>query len=171
MNDKAREIGAHVLATGHNLDDVAQGVLMNFTRGDVERLARMGPHIKVQPGLIPRVLPLRSVPEKEVYLYALLREIDFADSTCPYWEAAMRNEYRDIIDGMEARSPGTKYSILASYDAIRPALQEKYPQTSLRLCDCGEPSPRGRCMACIMKEELRVHREHGHGRNDREGEL
>lgn len=154
MNGEARRIGANVLATGHNLDDVAQAALMNFTRGDVERLARMGPHVKVQPGLVPRILPLRSIPEKEVYLYAMLQEIDFADSTCPYWEAAMRNEYRDIIDGMESRSPGTKHSILASYDALRPVLQEKYPQTSLRLCECGEPSPRGRCMACTMKEEL-----------------
>jgi uncharacterized protein (TIGR00269 family) len=154
LNDAAREVGADVLATGHNLDDVAQGVLMNFTRGDVERLARMGPHLKVQPGLVPRVLPLRSVPEKEVYLYAVLREIDFADSTCPYWEAAMRNEYRDIIDGMEARSPGTKHSILASYDALRPVLQEKYPQTALGRCSCGEPSPSGRCMACVMRGEL-----------------
>ncbi len=34
MNQKAREIGAQALATGHNLDDIAQAVLMNFTRGD-----------------------------------------------------------------------------------------------------------------------------------------
>jgi uncharacterized protein (TIGR00269 family) len=154
MNEKAREIGADVLATGHNLDDVAQAILMNFTRGDVERLARMGPHVKVQPGLIPRILPLRSIPEKEAYLYAILRGIDFADSTCPYWEAAMRNEYRDIIDGMEARSPGTKHSILASYDSLRPLLQERYPQADLGLCECGEPSPRGKCMACVMRLEL-----------------
>ena len=77
MNLKAREIGADVLATGHNLDDAAQAILMNFTRGDVERLARMGPHEKVQPGLVPRIMPLRQIPEKEVYLYALLRDIDF----------------------------------------------------------------------------------------------
>lgn len=156
MNDKAREIGADVLATGHNLDDVAQAILMNFTRGDVERLARMGPHVKVQPGLVPRIIPLRSLPEKEVYLYAMLRGIDFSDSTCPYWEAALRNEYRDIIDGMESRSPGTKHSILASYDALRPVLQAKYPQTTLRLCGCGEPSPGGKCMACVMRDELEL---------------
>jgi uncharacterized protein (TIGR00269 family) len=154
MNDLARDIGAQALVTGHNLDDVAQAVLMNFTRGDVERMARRGPHQKVQPGLVPRVLPLRSVPEKEVYLFALLNGLDFADSTCPYWEAALRNEYRDIIDGLEARSPGTKHSILASYDAMRPLLQERYPQTDLGSCTCGEPSPRGRCMACSMREEL-----------------
>lgn len=156
MNLKAREIGAQVLATGHNLDDVAQAVLMNFTRGDVERLARMGPHERVQPGLVPRIMPLRQVPEKEVYLFALLRGIDFADLTCPYWEAALRNEYRDIIDGMEARSPGTKHSILSSYDALRPMLQAKYPPVELGSCQCGEPSPRGRCMACTMMDELKA---------------
>lgn len=158
MNQKAREIGAQALATGHNLDDVSQAILMNFTRGDVERLARMGPHEKVQPGLVPRIIPLRQIPEKEVFLYAFLKEIDFADLTCPYWEEALRNEYRDIIDGLEARSPGSKHSILSSYDALRPLLQAKYPPAELASCDCGEPSPRGRCMACAMMEELRARR-------------
>jgi tRNA(Ile)-lysidine synthase TilS/MesJ len=37
MNKVARDIGADVLATGLNLDDTAQSILMNFTRGDVER--------------------------------------------------------------------------------------------------------------------------------------
>ncbi|WP_019177250.1 TIGR00269 family protein [Methanomassiliicoccus luminyensis] len=155
MNKVARDIGADVLATGHNLDDMAQAVLMNFTRGDVERLARLGPHVKVQPGLVPRIHPLRQVPEKEAYLYAMLRGIDFSDAVCPYWEAALRNEYRDIIDSMEARSPGTKFSILASYDAIRPLLREKYPQSNLALCSCGEPSPSGRCMACALLDEIK----------------
>lgn len=154
MNRAARDMGAQALATGHNLDDSAQAILMNFTRGDVERLARLGPHTRVQPGLIPRIAPLRQIPEKETYLYAILRGIDFADATCPYWEAALRNEYREIIDGMEARSPGTRHSILASYDALRPLLREKYPPSTLRACDCGEPAPTGRCMACTMIEEL-----------------
>jgi len=155
LNQAARAMGAQALATGHNLDDTAQAVLMNFTRGDVERLARLGPHIKVQPGLVPRIAPLRMIPERETYLYALLRGIDFADLTCPYWEAALRNEYRDIVDGMEARSPGTKHSIVASYDALRPLLQQQYPPASLKRCECGEPAPSGRCMACTMLEELR----------------
>ncbi len=72
MNKAARDIDADVLATGHNLDDITQAILMNFTRGDIERLARLGPHSKVQPGLIPRILPLRLVPEKETYLYAFV---------------------------------------------------------------------------------------------------
>ncbi|NLI74461.1 MAG: TIGR00269 family protein [Euryarchaeota archaeon] len=154
MNKAAREMGAQALATGHNLDDTSQAVLMNFTRGDVERLARMGPHIRAQPGLIPRIAPLRQIPEKEVYLYAILQDIDFVDAKCPYWEAALRNEYRDIIDNIESRTPGSRHSIVASYDALRPLLREKFPQSVLRICECGEPAPTGKCMSCTMIREI-----------------
>src|SRR3989475_2579400 len=84
------------VATGLNLDDTAQSILMNVARGDVEKLARMGPHETRQPGLVPRIQPLRMIPEKEVYLYALLRGIEFHDATCPYAERAQRGRFRDI---------------------------------------------------------------------------
>ncbi|MFA6802125.1 MAG: tRNA 2-thiocytidine biosynthesis TtcA family protein, partial [Candidatus Methanomethylophilaceae archaeon] len=51
MNDEARRTGARFLATGHNLDDMAQSIMMDFVRGDVERLARLGPHERVRQGL------------------------------------------------------------------------------------------------------------------------
>ncbi len=158
LNRSAREIGANVIATGLNLDDTAQSILMNFTRADVERLARLGPHRKVQPGLIPRIQPLRKIPEKEVYLYAMLRDIPFSDDICPYAEDALRNQYREMVDLMESRSPGTKHSILASYDAILPMLREKYPPASLKVCACGEPTPRDKCMACELLGQLKVGR-------------
>ncbi|MGD0057025.1 MAG: TIGR00269 family protein [Methanomassiliicoccales archaeon] len=158
MNKVAREIGANAIATGLNLDDTAQSIMMNFTRADVERLARLGPHKKVQPGLIPRIQPLRRIPEKEVYLYAMLRRIPFSDEICPYADEALRNEYRELIDTMESRSPGTKHSILASYDAILPMLRNLYPPASLNLCPCGEPTPKERCMACELLDEIRTKR-------------
>jgi uncharacterized protein (TIGR00269 family) len=143
-----------VLVTGHNLDDVAQSVLMNFMRGDVERLARMGPHLHVQPGLIPRAEPLRLIPEQESMLYALVRGLESSDQECPYAAQALRNEYRDLIDRMEWKHPGTKYSIVASYDALRPALLESFPPATLRICRCGEPTLQDVCMACSMQEKL-----------------
>jgi uncharacterized protein (TIGR00269 family) len=155
MNKVARDLGADVLATGLNLDDTAQSILMNFTRADVERLARLGPHTRVQPGLIPRIQPLRMIPEKESYLYALLRELPFSDDVCPYADLALRNEYREMVDQLEERHPGTKFSILASYDALKPMLMDAYPPSSLRTCDCGEPTRNPRCMACELLEELR----------------
>ena len=83
LNSKAREIGADYLATGLNLDDTAQSVLMNFARGDIEKLARMGPHTKVQRDLIPRIQPLRTIPEKEVYLFSMLKGIKIHNAECP----------------------------------------------------------------------------------------
>ncbi len=153
MNKAAKTIGADIVATGHNLDDTAQSVMMNFMRGDVERLARLGPHLRIQPGLIPRIEPLRLIPEKESYLYALLNDIEFSDAECPYAGAALRNDYRAMIDEMEQKHPGIKFSIVSSYDAIRPMLKEHFQAANLRLCACGEPTCNVRCMACEMVEK------------------
>lgn len=156
MNDEARRIGADWLATGHNLDDMAQSVMMNFVRGDIERLARMGPHERVQPGLVPRFMPLRTIPEKETLLYALVSGMEFWDGVCPYWQEALRNQYRDVVDGLEDRSPGAKFGILSSFDTLRPMLHREYEGTTLHPCPrCGEPTVGDRCKSCELLDTLR----------------
>jgi len=154
MNDEARKIGAKYLATGHNLDDMAQSVMMDFVRGDADRLARLGPHNIIRPGLIPRFYPLRMIPEKESLLYAMVAGIPYWDGECPYWEAALRNEYRDMVDGLEDRTPGTRYAILSSYDKVRPLLQKANPSGEPKFCSCGEPCNGKRCKACEYEESL-----------------
>ncbi|MBQ7620892.1 MAG: TIGR00269 family protein [Candidatus Methanomethylophilaceae archaeon] len=150
MNDEARLIGAKYLATGHNLDDMAQSIMMNFVRGDVERLARLGPHERVQPGLIPRFLPLRLIPEKETLLYAIVNGIEFWDGECPDWTEALRNQYRSIVAELEDRSPGSRHSIVSSYDTLRPMLYKEYTTSNLHLCKCGEPTVGKRCKSCDL---------------------
>lgn len=156
MNEEARNIGARYLATGHNLDDAAQSILMNFVRGDVERLARMAPHKHVQLGLIPRFMPLREIPEKETLLYALVSGMEFWDGVCPYWEAALRNQYRSIVDDLEGRSPGARFGILSSFDQIRPMLWSNMPQSNLHPCPrCGEPTVGDSCKSCQLLDKAR----------------
>ena len=156
MNEEARDIGARYLATGHNLDDAAQSIMMNFVRGDVERLARMAPHKHVQPGLIPRFMPLREIPEKETLLYALVSGMAFWDGVCPYWEAALRNQYRSIVDDLEDRSPGARFGILSSFDQIRPMLWSNMPQSNLHPCPrCGEPTVGDSCKSCQLLDKAR----------------
>jgi len=154
MNDQARIVGARFLATGHNLDDMAQSVMMNIVRGDVERLARLGPHTKIRPGLIPRFHPLRLIPEKESLLYAMLAGVPFWDGECPYYMGALRNQYREVVDQLEDRSPGTKFSILASYDTLKPMLSEHFPPSGMRVCSCGEPTNGEKCKACELQLSL-----------------
>jgi len=155
LNKKSKELGIDKLITGHNLDDTAQSILMNFVNGDMQKLARLGPHRKVQPGLVPRMLPLRAIPEKEVALYAIIKNIEFHDAECPYSTRALRGDFRDIIDNLEYKNPGTRHSILNSYDGIKDMLLEKYPPVELNECsECGEPTSQELCKACILKDRI-----------------
>ncbi|MCK4443777.1 MAG: TIGR00269 family protein [Thermoplasmata archaeon] len=157
LNSKAREIGANYLATGLNLDDTAQSVLMNFARGDIEKLARMGPHTKAQKDLIPRIQPLRTIPEKEVYLFSMLKGIEIHNAECPYAERAFRGRFRDMLYALEKSSPGTKHGILSTYDSIQPALQTMYPPANLKGCkNCGEPTLSDLCKSCVLIERLKA---------------
>ena len=155
LNKKAKELGINKLVTGHNLDDMAQSILMNFVNGDMKKLARLGPHKKIQPGLVPRMIPLRTIPEKENALYAILKNIKFYDAECPYSNRAIRGSFRVIIDDLEYQNPGTRHSILNSYDSIRDLLLEKYPPAELNKClRCGEPTSQELCKVCMLKERI-----------------
>ena len=156
MNTKAKELKATRLATGLNLDDTAQSILMNLLRGDVAKLARLGPHTKVQEGLIPRIQPLRLIPEKECYLYVMLKNIEFYDGECPYSESALRGKYRDILNNLEKDTPGTRHALLQSYDSIIDALTKSYPPAELKECtECGEPTLSKLCKSCSMIHDLK----------------
>jgi len=155
LNRAAKEVDADYVATGLNLDDTAQSILMNVARGDIEKLARLGPHESRQPGLVPRIQPLRMIPEKEVYLYALLRGIQFHDATCPYAERAQRGRFREVLHRLEAESPGTRHAIVAGYDEMRPLLQTMFPPAALNACArCGEPTVNRICKACELRARI-----------------
>ena len=159
LNMKAKEIGASKLATGLNLDDTAQSILMNFARGDVAKLARLGPHKGIQEGLIPRIQPLRLIPEKESYLYAMLNDLEFHDGVCPYSQWALRGRFRDIINNLEKDTPGTRHALLKTYDSIAPLLLDSFPPASLSACsECGEPTLNKICKACGMIRDIAVMR-------------
>lgn len=156
LNKKAREIGANKLATGHNLDDDAQVVLMNVLNGDIERLARLRPS-RVQEGLVPRIKPLVDVPEREVALYAFLKKLPFYMGECPYARESLRGEIKDMLNDFEFKHPGTKYSIMRGFDNIVGCLKEKYQQVPLESCEvCGEPSIEKVCQTCKLKQRIKI---------------
>jgi uncharacterized protein (TIGR00269 family) len=155
LNTKTKELGVNKLATGHNLDDMAQSILMNFTNGDMQKLARLGPHTRIQPGLVPRFLPLRTIPEKEIMLYAIVKNIEFHNAECPYSMRALRGSYREIINTLEDSTPGTRHSILNSYESIKELLLEQYPAIKLSTCPtCGEPTSQRTCKTCLLKKRI-----------------
>lgn len=155
LNKKARELGADYIATGLNLDDTAQSVLMNVSRGDMARMARLGPHNRVREDMIPRLQPLRIIPEKETYLYALLQGIKVHDATCPYSDRAVRGLFRDLLNRLEENIPGTRHSLLSTLDQMRPWLDDEFAGSKVCKCTgCGEPTMNVKCKACDLVEKL-----------------
>ena len=155
LNKEARGLRADYVATGLNLDDTAQSVLMNVARGDMERMARLGPHTKAKEDMIPRLQPLRVIPEKETYLYAMLQGLVFHDATCPYSDRAMRGLFRDVLNRLETSIPGTRHSMLSSLDQMRPWLNGELSGVRVGKCKkCGEPTVNATCKACELVQKL-----------------
>lgn len=155
INTVARDLGAVAVATGHNLDDQAQTVLMNVLGGDADRLARLAPHTDPQPGLVPRILPFRRIPEKEVLLYALLHGLPVHDEEeCPYAARAQRFALRDVLLDLEKATPGTRHRLVAFQEKVKPALvaDRSGEAAEAATCrDCGEPTSGDTCRACLWK--------------------
>jgi uncharacterized protein (TIGR00269 family) len=140
LNRAAREEGADVLVLGFNLDDLAQTVLMNLVRGDLDRLVRMAPHRVRQPGLVPRIAPLAQVPEREVFLYARLRKLPFDHGECPHAGRASRNLFREVVWQLEEAQPGTRQALLRTHDALVTRwLVEDGRGAPARCRSCGDP--------------------------------
>jgi uncharacterized protein (TIGR00269 family) len=155
LNKTARELEATKLATGHNLDDETQTILLNFLHADTERLARLVPQ-RVQKGLIMRIKPFREVYEKEVVVYGFLNDLPMIFDECPYSYFPVRAAVRDFLYEFENKYPGRKFSVMRSFENLIPCLKQMYPQIELKKCRlCGEPTPREICQACSLLKELK----------------
>jgi uncharacterized protein (TIGR00269 family) len=149
INTAAWKLGADRVATGHNLDDEAQTVLLNILRGDIGHLTRFNSAIRKHERLIPRVKPLERVPEPEISLYLYLNKIPYHTFQCPYAESAMRTDVRQFLYQQENKHPGTLYGILRSFEKIQEALQRNTESKEMCLCKiCSEPSIQEVCKAC-----------------------
>ncbi len=153
MNVESLSLDSDYVALGLNLDDYSQSILMNVARGDVARLARMAPHTSSREGMVRRILPLRRIPEKEVMLYAILKGIDFDASWCPYYGKAQRNTFREVVDSLEERFPGTRFALLNFLDRIRPSIKIS-SDSGVGKCEiCGQPSSSSICPVCASSSE------------------
>ena len=150
LNKGAREAGANKLATGHNLDDLAQTVLLNVFRNEPSRLARLNDPIVEDEKFVRRIRPLMMTPEKEVAIYAFLKGIEIDRVDCPYAKYAFRGFLRETLNRAEEKYPGTKHKIAGTFLEIEDALRAKYMKNAeLSYCrSCGDPTSNEICMYC-----------------------
>ena len=117
LNAAAHEVGADILATGHNLDDEAAWILANYLAGDVNGLFNILSSPK-NPGKIPWIKPLQRVPEKEVRLYAIGHGLYSSMTDMRLSENTIQGKLKRLLNGFDSLHPGTKYSLLAGLEKI-----------------------------------------------------
>ncbi len=155
FNRIAREKGYSVVATGHNLDDEASSLLSNVVNWNLKYLRRKYPVLEEEKGFVRKVKPFCKFTEKETAMYALLNRIDFVEEECPYAADASTIFYKEILNRIEERFPGTKLRFYLEY------LRKVYPrfreaeEGELGSCKvCGEPSPTEICPVCRLRERV-----------------
>ncbi len=157
INEGARQVKATKIATGHTLDDEVQTVLMNIFHGDIARLAKEKPVTsELHPLFVQKIKPFCEIPEKESALYAYVKKIAFQDTPCPYAGEALRNDLRGMLNRMEEKHAGTKFTVFKALERLRPALEETAKKEDFKTCaECGEPSALDLCKACELLRHVR----------------
>lgn len=156
FNSVAVERGYPVVATGHNLDDEAAVLLGNLLRWDTEYLGRQDPVLPAADGFARKVKPLVRLGEREVAAYCVLQGIDYIVEECPMAVGNRHLGYKELLDSIEERSPGTKAAFFGGFlERARPlfAPEAREAKAGLGRCgSCGSPTPADTCAFCRLRE-------------------
>jgi len=158
LNREARKLKATKLVTGHNLDDEAQSVMMNFFKNNSELLPRLGPITGVvrHKKFIPRIKPLYFCSEEEVKLYSKLKKFKVVYDACPCGTDSYRNAVKKLLNGFEKKYPDVKYSTISSFMRILPVLKKGLRIKEIKICEnCGEPCSKDECKVCSFLGKLK----------------
>ncbi|MFW5745991.1 MAG: TIGR00269 family protein [Nanoarchaeota archaeon] len=148
--------GYDVIATGHNLDDEAQVILMNILSHNIKMLPRIGPRSGTQMhvGFVPRVKPLYHLTEKEIRLFAYLNKLHISPKECPYVPESFRGYIRTWLNSFEHQHPGAKKNIVDWYLSHAAEFEKRFAhETGIRICRrCGQPSSNLFCKTCSLQQ-------------------
>ena len=159
LNRVAQEEEATKIATGHNLDDETQSILMNYLEGNINNLVRIGPKTEAPDRRFTiKIKPLREIPEKEVGLYAVAADLKVHLASCPYAGASFRWEIGSFIKELSINHPTIMYSTLRGFEKIKTALKKEVTiKGNLGVCKrCGEPAADDLCKACTFLKDWDV---------------
>jgi uncharacterized protein (TIGR00269 family) len=159
LNKEARKLKADKIATGHNLDDEAQTVLMNLLQGDIKRSAKMGPvtgQIK-EKKFVPRIKPLFFTREEDVRRYSKEMGFPVVYEPCPCSIDTFRTSMRAELDKLEKTIPDVKERLVKNMLGIVPEMRERFKDAwDMQYCeDCGEPTSRGVCKSCELFAKIK----------------
>jgi uncharacterized protein (TIGR00269 family) len=156
FNTFARDHGYDVVATGHNLDDEAAVLLGNVLRWETGYLGRQHPVLPAAPGFVRKVKPLVRLGEREMAAYCVLRSIDYQVEECPMAEGNRHLGYKEVLNSLEERSPGSKATFLFGFlERAHPRFESVADdeREAISACrTCGSPTTGEICAFCRLQE-------------------
>ena len=158
FNRVAVEQNYDVVATGHNLDDEAARLLGNVLRWQTEYLDKQAPTLPASfEGFAKKVKPLYRLTEREMAAYAVINRIDYIVEECPMAKGAKMLVYKEVLNRLEAESPGTKQAFYWGF--LEKQASNKHTTETMATHDravlhpcltCGQPTTGEICSYCKM---------------------
>ena len=153
-NATAVELGADVLALGHNLDDITSYALKEFLNQNLGYIGKLGPSTEGVDGLaVGRVRPLYEVYEREALIYAIALNLPFTKVKCPYANFdSLENYIKAKMNELELEFPGIK--LMFARNLARNI--SNYPEIEAKLTNCeycGLISSTRVCAYCRITEK------------------
>jgi uncharacterized protein (TIGR00269 family) len=155
FNRAALDHGFDVVATGHNLDDEAASLLGNTLRWQTEYIARQSPALPRREGMVKKVKPLHRLSELETAAYAFMRGIDYVVEECPLVGGNTQLRYKEVLNQLEAGSPGTKGGFFLGFlDRVSDRFEDGTAQRLVPCERCGQPTPGRFCAFCRARAQV-----------------
>ena len=152
MDYAAKDIGADVIATGHNLDDNLQSFLINMLSGDTSKIGWMDPD--TSKNSLRKIKPFCEIYESEIVFYAFTNEIPFQIEPCPHMNEGIRTEIREFLNSLEGQRSGIKNNLFNSFLKIS-AIVKDSNNKERRIClNCGNECTGKICSVCNLVLKL-----------------
>ncbi|HET8719523.1 MAG TPA: TIGR00269 family protein [Candidatus Nitrosotenuis sp.] len=152
MDNAAKEIGASVIATGHNLDDVLQTFVINTLSGDTNKIGWMDPD--TSENSLRKIKPFCEIYESEIVFYAFTNDLPFQVEPCPHMNEGIRTEIREFLNKLENSHSGIKNNMYRSVLKISQTMKESNYKEKQRCSNCGSECTGKVCSVCKMIIDL-----------------
>ena len=152
MDHAARQIGADVIATGHNLDDTLQTFVINTLSGDTNKIGWMDPD--TSENSLRKIKPFCEIYESEIVFYAFTNNLPFQTEPCPHMNEGIRTEIREFLNKLENNHSGIKNNMYRSVLKISQTMKEFNYKEKIKCANCGAECTGKICSVCKMIVDL-----------------
>jgi cytoplasmic tRNA 2-thiolation protein 1 len=153
MEYAAKDVGANVIATGHNLDDTLQTFVINMLSGDTTKIGWMDPDTSANT--LRKIKPFCEIYESEIVFYAFTNDIPFQSEPCPHMNEGIRTEIREFLNSLETQHSGIKNNLYQSILKVSQVVKNSSSKKRRKCQQCGNECTGEVCSVCTTVLKLK----------------